>query len=340
LDLTFYATLDASTLKPYLPNLPYLLPLASWWRRDVQLKRPPRLPAHLTHVAVDCGSYTLAQHQVQPGFHFTAEQYAAWIRALGPAARWAVLPDWPCEGASAPEVRRRQIATTVTAVDVLSNHLDVPWCWCPVLQGQRVEVYLRHAIDVAAWVYELHEVYAARGQAEAFRVCLGSLCRRNSVAEIRNIVSSVARVLPKLVLHLFGVKLSVLQQTGDLPDAVVSVDSAAWTSRFGRHINVAVDEQRRTCVRCKQVAPRPRMGAPPGALDVVIHWVLLSASTACSSPYRANGRNLNGRCWQEGDGWTRTTNPCELPRPCSARVGFRGQPDFRSRDSHKAQSGG
>ena len=37
-----------------------ILPLASWWRQDIQLVRPPRLPRHLSHVAVDCGSYALA----------------------------------------------------------------------------------------------------------------------------------------------------------------------------------------------------------------------------------------------------------------------------------------
>jgi len=155
-------------------------------------------------VAVDCGSYTLAQHQVEPGFHFTAEQYVSWIEALGPAVRWAVLPDWPCEGASAQEVRRRQIATTETAVDALGHHLNAAWCWCPVLQGQTVDDYLRHAIDIVAWVYELREVYAARGQADNFRVCIGTLCRRNAVAEIRTIVSNVAAVREGLQLHLLG----------------------------------------------------------------------------------------------------------------------------------------
>jgi len=119
----------------------------------------------------------------------------SWIRAVGPGVQWAVLPDWPCEGASPTEVRQRQTATTSTAIDVLSQHLNSGWCWCPVLQGQRVDDYLRHSIDIAAWVYDLHQVYANRGQAETFRVCVGSLCRRNSVAEIRRIIGQVAQVL-------------------------------------------------------------------------------------------------------------------------------------------------
>lgn len=50
------------------------------------------------------------------------------------AAHWAVLPDWPCEDASASEVRRRHIATTVTGVEVLLSHLATPWCCCPAVQ--------------------------------------------------------------------------------------------------------------------------------------------------------------------------------------------------------------
>ena len=274
MDITFYATIDAATLKPYLPDVPLLLPLASWWRQDVQLVRPPCLLRHLSHVAVDCGSYALAQRQLEPGYHFTAEQYVGWIRALGPSVRWAVLPDWPCEGADANEVRRRQAATTATALDMLADHLSAGWCWCPVLQGQAVEDYLRHAVDVAGWVYELREVYAARGRDEDFRVCLGSLCRRNAASEIRAIVRAVSAVLPDLPLHLFGIKLGLLRQAGRLPDAVASLDSAAWSGRFGRDLDRCTDEQRRTCVACRTVVlPRlrpwptvcPRCGGPLGA---------------------------------------------------------------------------
>ena len=50
-------------------------------------------------------------------------------------------------------------------------------------------------------------VYATRGRADDFRMCLGSLYRRNAASEIRAIVRAVAAVLPDLSLHLFGIKL-------------------------------------------------------------------------------------------------------------------------------------
>lgn len=107
MDVSFYATLEESTLKSYRPDLPFMLPLASWWRRDVQLKRPPRLPSQMTHVAVDCGSYMLAQRQVRTGleprstpqrrsphrFRFLARDRVAENAADPPVKEPAQLPE-------------------------------------------------------------------------------------------------------------------------------------------------------------------------------------------------------------------------------------------------------
>ena len=198
--------------------------------------RPPRVPPHLTHVAVDCGSYVLAQRQVIPGYHFTAEQYVNWISALGPAVRWAVLPDWPCEGAGAQEVRRRQVATTDTAIDVLTEHLGATWCWCPVLRGRDVEDFLRHAIDIAEWVYELRDVYAERGKGDDFRVCIGSLCRRNAAAEIRAIVSK------RCCGHARTGTTSIWREArrSSTIRTLSLRRSSVWTARHGRADSAAV----------------------------------------------------------------------------------------------------
>lgn len=105
-------------------------------------------------------------------------------------------------------------------------------------------------------------VYATRGRADDFRMCLGSLYRRNAASEIRAIVRAVAAVLPDLSLHLFGIKLGPLRQAGRLPDAVASLDSAARPGRFGRDLDRCTDEQRRTCTACRAVV-RPRLGPGP-----------------------------------------------------------------------------
>jgi hypothetical protein len=61
-----------------------------------------------------------------------------------------------------------------------------------------------------------------------FRVGIGTLCRRASVAMIQQVTRNVARELPGVPLHLWGVKLTALKARVALPEAVVSVDSAAW----------------------------------------------------------------------------------------------------------------
>ena len=117
---------------------------------------------------------------------------------------------------------------------MLESLLDVPWAWAPVLQGRTVDDYLRQAVDLADIIYELAAVYNRRGI--PFRVGVGSICRRAQVDEVRRIIAAVATVLPNVPLHLFGVKLAVLDGWGRRPRTVLSCDSAAWNGRFGTDI--------------------------------------------------------------------------------------------------------
>ncbi len=122
----------------------------------------------------------------------------------------------------------------------------------PVLQGRTLDDYLRHAIDLAGILHDLAAVYTRRRQ--TFRVGLGSICRRNQVAEIRRIVAGVAAVLPGIPLHLFGVRLDVLAGWGRRPAAVLSCDSAAWNGRFGSDIPLVDAERRRLGLSQRQYA--------------------------------------------------------------------------------------
>lgn len=235
----FYATLDRDTVRPYLPRgIPAMLPMASWWRRDVELRRSPSVPAPVPAIAVDTGSYTLAQHFAEGyPYGFTPENMVRWIGGVQPAVTWAVLPDWPCEGKSRSEVREVQARGSATALHMLDQFAYVPWVWCPVLQGQSVDDYLRHAVDLAPTIGAAWDFYNNRNQGFHFRVCLGSLCRRAEAPLIRLIVEQVAAVLPGVPLHLFGVKLDVLKGWQGRPSEVISVDSAAWNGRFGSDID-------------------------------------------------------------------------------------------------------
>jgi hypothetical protein len=155
-------------------------------------------------------------------------------------------------------------------------------------------------------------------------VCLGSLCRRNAANEIRAIVRAVAAVLPDLPLHLFGIKLGVLRQAGRLPDAVASLDSAAWSGRFGRDLDRCTDEQRRTCVACRTVAlprlgPRPtvcpRCDGPLGASQRE-YTVLIALSRYRARLERAllaRGRGLDDRGTRTSDHHPRPLRQTLLP---------------------------
>src|SRR5690606_16867297 len=72
-----------------------------------------------------------------------------------------------------------------------------------------------------------------RAQDERFRVGIGTLCARASARMVQSVVYTVAAELPGMPLHLWGVKLGVLQSKYALPQ-VVSVDSSAWNSLWGQ----------------------------------------------------------------------------------------------------------
>jgi hypothetical protein len=260
-DRHFWATLDADSVRPYLPEVPVMLPVASFQRHDYQLRRPPRLPLRQSSVAVDTGAF--AWFRSFSTYHFSAMQFANWIAGVYPPVSWAVIPDRPTEDLPDPKaVRVAQVQTSDAIYLVLETLLDVPWSWTPVLQGRTVMDYLRHAVDLAAVLYDLAEIYRHRGQ--TFRVGIGSICRRDQTPEIRRIVAAVAAVLPGLPLHFFGAKLDVLTGWGSRPRTVMSCDSATWNGRFGRDIAAFDAERRRLGLSQRQFALRvmlPRYAA-------------------------------------------------------------------------------
>jgi hypothetical protein len=264
--LDFYATADYESIRPYMPdNVPFLLPCSSWakvWKPgpvDGRYPRgpipPPLLPEHVTHVAADSGGFVATV--AWGDYKYLTHHYVNWCRDIGPALRWAALPDYCCEPEIADdpaEIATRQRWTTERAESICADYLDVPWAWAPTIQGWDVDDYRRHARELAPLISWLDRYYAqlpdtlwdadgepspaAQRRAElagrSFRVGIGTLCRRASVEQIRRVVDAVADELPGIPLHLWGVKLGAIQQ--GLPPEVVSVDSAAWNGRFGSAI--------------------------------------------------------------------------------------------------------
>lgn len=229
--IEFYATTDVDSIRDYMPDVPYLLPASSWSRKGL---KAPRLPSHVTHTAADCGGFVATFKWGD--YKYTPEQYADWLATFSP--RWAATMDYCCEdeitSGNPGIVRERQDRTTAMAYRFWQDYQGAPWAWVPTVQGWEVEDYRRHAQELRPLVTEMQAHYGAG----TFRVGIGTLCRRASPATIRRVVGAVANELPGVPLHLWGIKLSTLQNRIALPAAVVSVDSAAWNALFGSGLEI------------------------------------------------------------------------------------------------------
>lgn len=259
-------------------DVAYLLPASSWaapmarqqqkWRQagiapetwPRKALPPVKLPGHVRHVAADCGGFVATFKWGEYAYY--AFQYVNWCETIGSVLRWAAMMDLCME----PEItegdsgliHQRQNETTRMAELFWENYRDVPWAWVPTIQGWTTEDYVRHARQMAPLIQQMQHHYYERmddiwqmvdggrmTQQEAariernlmdFRVGIGTLCRRASAQQIREVVAAVRAELPGVKLHLWGVKLGAFRQ--DIPEEVVSVDSAAWNGRFGRDLEI------------------------------------------------------------------------------------------------------
>lgn len=239
--MTFYATISAGWVRSYMPPVPVLLPASSWARSGL---RAPNLPSHITEAAADSGGYVATFRWGD--YRYSPREYVHWLSTWRP--RWAATMDYCCEpeitASKRGVVRDRQERTTENVRMFFERYRRVPWAWVPTIQGWETSDYVRHARELQSIIQKMHAYYARYGREDgrsvAFRVAIGSLCRRASVQQVREIARAVTREIPGLRIHLWGVKLSAVK--AGLPETVASVDSAAWNGHFGRRI----EERRRS----------------------------------------------------------------------------------------------
>ncbi len=226
--ITFYATIWAGGESPFMPAVPVMLPASSWARFGL---RAPRLAKHITERAADSGGFVATFRWGD--YRYTPAEYVKWLNTFGPS--WAAIMDYCCEPETAGNegiIRQRQWRTTEMAWRFWREYRDVAWVWVPTVQGWDIDDYRRHARELRFLVLEMAAHY---GTGSAYRVGIGTLCRRASAGMVQRVVYAVADELPGVPLHLWGVKLSVLRAPVVLPN-VVSVDSAAWNGLFGSNI--------------------------------------------------------------------------------------------------------
>lgn len=235
--IQFYATISYGEIRPYMPNTHYLFPASSWAKNGGIRKL--KLPNHLTQTAADSGGFVATFKWGD--YRYSASQYVEWLSTFNPA--WSATMDYCCEPEIAQNggiVKERQERTSVMAHHFWKEYRDTQWTWTPTIQGWDVADYERHARELKPLIMEMKQHYEDN---PAFRVGIGTLCKRASSYQIWQTVLTVASILPNVPLHLWGVKLGALKMQYSLPN-VVSVDSAAWSGLFGGDIEISRDERK------------------------------------------------------------------------------------------------
>lgn len=236
--LTFYPTVSRKELAgSYLMHDTVMLVASSFASDEVRkygkVRKSlpvPILPDFVTHRAADCGGF-VATFKWGGIYPYTPEQYVEWLYSWHP--QWAATMDFCCEdeitGGKSGIVRERQHKTTDMACYFWQHYKAVPWVWVPTIQGWTVEDYKRHATEMKPLVQEMQAYY---GKESAFRVGIGTLCRRASAQLIREVVFAVTAILDADV-HLWGIKKGFFRSKIAVPRRVRSFDSAAFNAMFG-----------------------------------------------------------------------------------------------------------
>ncbi|MDD5435352.1 MAG: hypothetical protein PH343_07985 [Nitrospira sp.] len=185
--------------------------------------RPPKYPYE--NLFIDSGGFFSSLRNGR--YTKTDAEYLEYLEKVKPD--FFALRDYPCE----PELLKKHNRTVFDHIkmtvehhcmllDMLSEY-DTGAVPIPVIQGWEVSDYL-HCIDL----------FRERGLIKDY-MAIGSVCRRTSINNIREIIIAVRDNVPLWVqLHGFGVKLTALKDLA-IWKALYSVDSGAWDYDFACH---------------------------------------------------------------------------------------------------------
>jgi hypothetical protein len=211
-----------------------------------RLGRQKTWPRALGSWALDSGGFTeiskYGRWTTSPAHYVAAaRRYRDEIGGLD----WAAPQDWMCEPSMLAKTRltvgEHQKRTVDSVLELRDLARDLPFV--PVIQGWALEDYLA-CIDL----------YADAGIDLSVEptVGIGSVCRRQSTAEIAVICSTLAA--RGIQLHGFGVKTLGLREYGR---HLGSADSMAWSYNARRNPPMA-DHRHRSCANCLPWALRWR----------------------------------------------------------------------------------
>ena len=203
-----------------------------------RLARDKGVPVANCDWALDSGGFT--ELSMYGEWRTTEDDYLAAVRRYRDEIgrmEWAAPQDWMCEpfmiAKTSKTLAEHQWPTVQNFLELRMRAPDLPIV--PVLQGWEVDDYQR--------CVDLYERMGVDLGAELV-VGVGSVCRRQSTAEITGVFTALAE--HRLNLHGFGVKGGGLRAYGHL---LGSADSMAWSYR-GRRIRPCPHRGVTSCANC------------------------------------------------------------------------------------------
>lgn len=182
---------------------------------------------------MDSGAFS--EININGHYTYTPEEYLKYVEMHQPSRFFNM--DYMCEpfvlaktGLTVKEHQARTIENQIKIMDLL-NKYDITGEFCGCIQGWKIDQYLEHIDALKA-----HGLITPK-------MGVGSVCRRNSKAQIVEVLNAVKTELPCVKLHGFGVKTDILKEPL-IYDCLDTCDSMAW-SFDGRRI------EKKPCLDCQ-----------------------------------------------------------------------------------------
>lgn len=175
----------------------------------------------INRLFIDSGGYSFIKGKGD--YQTSPQQYVEYIKRVRPE-RFA-LRDYPCERDVLDKhdrtVADHQRMTTEAHKKLLGviEQRDVRAEWYPVVQGYEISEYLEHLDELRS-----------EGLIDN-RLAIGSICGRETVEEIEDIITAINAKVPDVKLHGFGVKQPALLQNDTVISKLDSADSQAYNIR-------------------------------------------------------------------------------------------------------------
>ena len=193
-------------------------------------KKPIEFPRNRNQIMMDSGAFDLIIRENRDEFPFSPKEYAESIKKLEITPNYVVSMDYICS----PENKKNNIDLiykTIENAKILRSEFKrgEGICFIPVVQGYDVKEYLLCIKEL------VNKKIVQNGD----YIGIGSLAKRRTVKEPREIIKSIYQFLTKkkisVKLHCFGLNLNIIKDES-IFNIIKSIDSLAWTFpyRFGR----------------------------------------------------------------------------------------------------------